>query len=71
MYKIRKLFKFEMAHVLTTAYTKECCNLHGHSYRMEVFITSGALNEDGMVIDFKKLKELLSVPLSSINWSQP
>lgn len=65
MYQIRKLFKFEMAHVLTKAYTKDCCKIHGHSYKMEVFISSDCLNKDGMVIDFKKLKEIVKKEILS------
>ena len=60
MYTVRKLFKFEMAHVLTSSYAKECQNLHGHSYRLEVIISALALNSYGMVIDFKRLKEIVA-----------
>jgi 6-pyruvoyltetrahydropterin/6-carboxytetrahydropterin synthase len=57
MFTIRKTFKFEMAHILGQSYSKECQCLHGHSYKMEVIIKALGLNSDGMVIDFKKLKE--------------
>lgn len=63
MFKIRKLFKFEMAHCLTSAYTQECLNLHGHSYSLEVILQSASLNKDGMVIDFKKLKEIVQTKI--------
>lgn len=57
--KVRKTFKFEMAHVLTTSYSKECQKCHGHSYKLEIVVGSVASNSDGMVIDFKKLKEIV------------
>lgn len=57
-YRVRKLFKFEMAHVLSRSYSEECQTIHGHSYRLEVIITAD-LNADGMVIDFKLLKEIV------------
>ena len=60
MFTIRKLFKFEAAHVLESAYSTECKCIHGHSYIVEVFISSESLNDDGMVIDFKKLKEIIN-----------
>jgi len=60
MWKIRKKFKFEMAHILNKSYSKECQNIHGHSYVLEVIITAIGLNVDGMVIDFKKLKEIVN-----------
>jgi 6-pyruvoyltetrahydropterin/6-carboxytetrahydropterin synthase len=60
MYTIRKIFKFEAAHILDTCYSEECKNVHGHSYIVEVIIGTKFLNDDGMVIDFKRLKEIVS-----------
>lgn len=57
MYTIRKEFKFEAAHVLNTSESKECRRIHGHSYRVEVFLSRMDLNSDGMVEDFKMVKE--------------
>jgi 6-pyruvoyltetrahydropterin/6-carboxytetrahydropterin synthase len=59
MYIIRKLLKFEMGHRLVTAYTTECKHMHGHSVKLELFFKSNILNEDGMIIDFKKVKDSL------------
>lgn len=59
MYRVRKLFKFEAAHVLEGAYSNECKYIHGHSYKLEVFLASHTLNSDGMVLDFKELKEIV------------
>jgi len=61
MYIIRKKFKFEMAHQLSSAYSASCKNcIHGHSYILEVFFRSPGLNTDGMVIDFKLVKDKCS-----------
>ena len=60
MYRIRKMFKFEAAHMLASSYSKCCQQLHGHSYKLEVFLTSSKLNNDGMVIDFGELKNQLA-----------
>ncbi len=57
--QIRKLFKAEVAHRLTSAYSKRCTGLHGHSYRFEIFLESPAKDEHQMVMDFKLLKERL------------
>ena len=60
MYTIRKLFKFEMAHQLNKAYSSCCADtVHGHSYVLELFITSKKLDETGMVMDFSKVKDLV------------
>ena len=59
MYTIRKKFKMELAHQLIGAYTKECCNLHGHSYICEVYFKSDVLDKTGMVVDFTKVKDTI------------
>lgn len=60
MYKVRKLFKFEAAHVLESSYSLDCQNIHGHSYEVEVILKSKKLNKDGMVCDFGELKDVIS-----------
>lgn len=57
MYTIRKVFKFEAAHVLDSSYSEDCQEIHGHSYIVEVFCRCNSLNEDGMVVDFGNLKD--------------
>lgn len=59
LYTCTKTFKFEGAHVLRSSYSEECQDIHGHSYEVDVTIASDELNQDGMVIDFKELKDLI------------
>ena len=60
---IRKLFKFEGAHIVRNCSSQRCReNIHGHSYIVEVFITSETLDKGYMVMDFvllDKVKELI------------
>ena len=50
---IRKLFKFENAHIVRGCSTKRCKeNIHGHSYKVEVLIESNYLDNGHMVYDF-------------------
>ncbi len=50
---IRKLFKFENAHIVRNCSTKRCSeNIHGHSYKVEVIIESNYLDNGQMVYDF-------------------
>ena len=50
---IRKLFKFENAHIVRECSTLRCSkNLHGHSYRVEVLLESNYLDNGQMVYDF-------------------
>jgi len=54
--EIVKIFKAEVAHRLVTAYSKDCKNIHGHSYTYDVVLESSTLNEDSMVMDFGEVK---------------
>lgn len=61
--KVTKIFTFEMAHALL-GYDGDCRNIHGHSYKLHVAIVGKPLQQpghpkDGMVIDFKQLKEIV------------
>ena len=70
MYQVRKVFTFEAAHRLESAYSKTCtAGWHGHSYQIEVFAKSRELNKDGMVIDFKKLKEIVQPLVNALDHS--
>ncbi len=59
--QIRKLFRFEAAHVLPH-HPGKCSRLHGHSYRVEVAV-SGPLAvagpSQGMVVDFDELSAIV------------
>lgn len=59
MYRATKEFEFEMGHQLSKAKTKGCLLPHGHSYRMQVTVELGRKDENGMVMDFKELKEMV------------
>lgn len=60
MIEIRKLFKFEMAHVVRNAWSQRCAHsIHGHSYTAEIFLKGDKLDSAGMVLDFGLLKKFL------------
>jgi len=56
---LTKVIKFETAHQLTDSYSKECQNIHGHSYKAEVTFEGEVHEETGMIVDFKFIKESL------------
>ena len=72
---IRKLFKFENAHVVRGCSTQKCSqNIHGHSYKVEVLLESNYLDHGQMVYDFgltkRYIKELIDAFDHSITlWS--
>jgi len=50
---IRKLFKFENAHIVRGCSTQKCSlNIHGHSYKIEILLESNYLDNGQMVYDF-------------------
>lgn len=58
--KIRKLYKFESAHIVRDAISRRCSHsFHGHSGEVEVFLKSNHLDKAGMVYDFGAMKELI------------
>ena len=56
MYYISKRLEIAGAHNLKLSYESKCQNLHGHNWIVMVYCKSETLNEDGMVIDFKHIK---------------
>lgn len=57
MYYVSKKLEISASHSLSLSYESKCANLHGHNWHVEVFCKSKVLNKDGMVCDFKHIKE--------------
>ena len=56
MYEVTVNRSFSAAHVLKDIGGK-CEELHGHNFVVEVSLTSDNLNKEGLLIDFRILKE--------------
>ena len=56
--KVTKIFQWDAAHQLALPYKSKCLNMHGHTYKVEVEL-EGDLNEEGMVVDFARIKEVV------------
>lgn len=59
MYYVSKRMEIAGSHSLKLSYESKCQNLHGHNWIITVFCKGKKLNNDGMVCDFKKIKELI------------
>ncbi len=57
MFEVTKEFKFCAAHYLPGHPT--CGKVHGHNYRVLVTEAGENLNEEGMVVDFHDMKEVI------------
>ncbi len=67
---IRKLFKFENAHIVRNCSTQRCSeNIHGHSYKVEVLLESNYLDNGEMVYDFGLMKRSIKELIESFDHS--
>jgi len=65
---IRKLFKFENAHIVRGCSTQRCSqNIHGHSYKAEVLLESNYLDHGQMVYDFGLTKLYIKEMIDSFD----
>lgn len=63
MLELTTYTELEIAHRLGGAYSGRCLHWHGHRYEVEITVTAQKLNKDGMIVDFKKLKEVVKAVL--------
>jgi 6-pyruvoyltetrahydropterin/6-carboxytetrahydropterin synthase len=65
---IRKLFKFENAHIVRGCATQRCSqNIHGHSYKVEILLESNYLDAGQMVYDFGLVKHTMKEVIDSFD----
>lgn len=63
MYKLTTYTELEIGHRLLTSYAMKCQHFHGHRYEVEITVSADKLNADNMIVDFKKLKEIVKTVL--------
>ena len=56
MYELKVVTRFAAAHQLTMVGTK-CENLHGHNWKIEVYVVGPNLDEAGVLMDFGVIKK--------------
>lgn len=66
MYEIMVQESFSAAHRLRD-YGGKCEGLHGHNWHVDVIVRSQGLNETGLAIDFRVLKEHTRSVLSALD----
>ncbi|WP_173380027.1 6-carboxytetrahydropterin synthase QueD [Fibrobacter succinogenes] len=59
MYRVIKRMEISGAHKLSLPYESKCRGLHGHNWIITVYCQSETLDENGMVVDFSRIKELV------------
>ena len=66
MFEIRIESSFSSAHRLR-GYKGKCEALHGHNWKVEVFVQSAGLDKIGIVVDFHVIKRLLGSVLKKLD----
>lgn len=59
MYKVRKTMEISAMHHLNLDYQSPCINNHGHNWIISIEVSGHRLNQHGMLLDFKRIKELI------------
>ena len=59
MYELKTVTQFGAAHQISNIGGK-CENLHGHNWKIEVYVQGSHLGEDGLLVDFKEIKKVTS-----------
>ena len=68
MYSARVEEEFSAAHFLKH-YHGKCEKLHGHNYRVRLWVRGEELGEGGMLVDFSLLKKILKEVLAPLDHS--
>jgi 6-pyruvoyltetrahydropterin/6-carboxytetrahydropterin synthase len=66
MYEVTVEAGFSSGHYLRN-YQGKCENPHGHNYKVRVTLAGGALDDSGLLLDFKLLKQVLHPVISRID----
>ncbi len=66
MYELKVITNFSAAHQLKD-FEGACENLHGHNWKIEVYVTSETLNEAGIVMDFRVLKAHVKTVMADLD----
>lgn len=66
MYELMIETSFAAAHQLR-GYKGKCENLHGHTWRVQVYVTAEELNELDLAIDFNDLKSITNEIISPLD----
>lgn len=65
-YELKIETSFAAAHNLLN-YCGQCENLHGHNWKIEIYIQGNELDKSGMLIDFKILKDHTNTILDNLD----
>ena len=66
MYELKIVSQLAAAHQLRD-FEGQCENLHGHNWKIEVYVTGHALEENGILLDFRVVKQATQKVLQGLD----
>ena len=66
MYELRITSEFAAAHQLRE-HGGKCEKLHGHNWKVEVSVTGDELQENGLLVDFREIKQATKEALEELD----
>lgn len=66
MYELKVVSRFAAAHQLRMV-AQKCENLHGHNWRVEVYVAGKEINDAGVLMDFGEIKVHLKGIIESLD----
>jgi len=66
MFVLKIVTDFASAHSLRN-YPGDCSRLHGHNWQVEVLVASNVLDDVGMAIDFREIKQQTKVVVKRLD----
>ena len=66
MYELKVIKSFAAAHRLTMVGSK-CENMHGHNWKIEVYVIGDKLNAGGVLVDFGEIKAHLAEVMKKLD----
>ena len=66
MYELKVITRFAAAHQLAMVGSK-CENMHGHNWKIEVYVTGEKLNTAGVLVDFGEIKAHLAEVMKKLD----
>ena len=70
MFTVIKRMEISASHKLVLPYRSKCASLHGHNWIITVYCRSSRLNSEGMVVDFTRIKEVVTEKLDHQNLNE-
>lgn len=70
MFYVQKKLEISASHHLNLSYKSPCSQLHGHNWIITIYCRAERLNSDGMIIDFKQIKEKIHSFLDHSNLNE-